>query len=519
MPLTKVKGSVWDGVDNGQVVSVMDFGAIGDGSTDDTAAIQAALNSLGVSGGRVSVPQNFRCIVSSLSIPQNCVLEGFVFPSQDEGNDFTYDTYWGSALIVSGTITTADGAGIKQLGLISDAIASYTVPASDGAANTLVGSFSGVAITPSGTGCHFSELMVLGFAGVTPVTPVGNRHTFEKIRFDCTNGISIGGGSDVTRIRDCHGWPYLTAELGLSASVNYRSGTAFRIDGNSDRWTISGCYCFGYETGYRVNGTASNLALYNKLYDCTADSGNIGSSGTSRGFYLNGYVGMTDLTLCQATNNDYNIDINTVGANTGSGERLNVTDINQCLFSLPAITFARVAGGRVNFNLTNFVSGSTATSGIDWDSEDGGSVVGCHFEEMFASSDSSVIDFATAAADTNVVRANNYQASTIHADNVFVDNKNVSSHTVQDISGAGAINLTDEITHIVTTGVNAYTLADGYNGQHKYIVMQSDGGTGTLTPSNLGNGTTLTFDDVGDSAHLVFTNGAWYFMGGTATVA
>lgn len=49
--------------------------------------------------------------------------------------------------------------------------------------------------------------------------------------------------------------------------------------------------------------------------------------------------------------------------------------------------------------------------------------------------------------------------------------------------------------------------------------MKTDAGTGTLTPSNLGNGTTITFDDVGDSAHLIFTNSNWYFMGGTATLA
>jgi len=49
--------------------------------------------------------------------------------------------------------------------------------------------------------------------------------------------------------------------------------------------------------------------------------------------------------------------------------------------------------------------------------------------------------------------------------------------------------------------------------------MKTDGGVGTLTPTSLGNGTTLTFDDVGDSAHLYFTNSAWHFMGGTATLA
>ena len=56
-------------------------------------------------------------------------------------------------------------------------------------------------------------------------------------------------------------------------------------------------------------------------------------------------------------------------------------------------------------------------------------------------------------------------------------------------------------------------------GIYKFIVMKTDANDGTLTPDNLGNGTTITFDDVGDSAHLLFTNGSWHFMGGTATLA
>ena len=503
-----------------ETVSITDFGASSSQTEAfNTAAIQSVIDSMGVSGGIVEVPNGFRGAVSSLTINENVYLVGQIYPGQDEGNDFTYETFWGCCLIVSGTITVADGAGIRRLGLISSAVSGYSVPTTDGEANTLVGTFSGVAITPSGTGCILEELMVLGFSGVTPVTPVGNRHMFDKVRFDCTNGITIGGGSDVSRVRDCHGWPYLTAELSLTGSVNYRSGIAFRVEGNSDRWSFQGCYAFGYETSYRVNGTSGNIALYNKFYDCSADSGNIGASGTSRGFYLNGYVGMTDLTLCQATNCDINIEINTVGADIGGGERLNVTDINQCLFSLPNVSFAKVTNGRVNFNLTNFFSGSTATSGIDWDSSDGGSLLGCHFEEMFTSSGSSVIAFASTASDNNVTRLANYQASTIHADNVFVDDKRSTDQvTTQDISGAGAIDLVSAITHIVTTSADAYTLADGYLQQRKVIIMQGDGGDATLTPANFANGTTITFNDVGNSCELIFTNGAWHLIGSQGVV-
>ena len=75
-------------------------------------------------------------------------------------------------------------------------------------------------------------------------------------------------------------------------------------------------------------------------------------------------------------------------------------------------------------------------------------------------------------------------------------------------------------TWIVTTaGTPALTLIDGAEGQDKFLIMKADVGTATLTPSNLGNGSTIVFDDVGDSAHLFFTNGNWYFMGGTATLA
>jgi hypothetical protein len=91
--------------------------------------------------------------------------------------------------------------------------------------------------------------------------------------------------------------------------------------------------------------------------------------------------------------------------------------------------------------------------------------------------------------------------------------------TVQSLSGAGAVDVISSITQVTTTGADALTLADGSEGQWKSIVMIVDGGAGTLTPSNFASGTTITFDDVGDTALLLFTNGSWFFMGGTGTVA
>jgi len=93
------------------------------------------------------------------------------------------------------------------------------------------------------------------------------------------------------------------------------------------------------------------------------------------------------------------------------------------------------------------------------------------------------------------------------------------SDTPQVLSGAGAVDIIATVTHLVTGGADALTLADGTEGQRKIIVVKTDGGEGTLTPTNLGNGSTITFTDAGDAAELFFTNGNWYMVGGNATLA
>ena len=89
----------------------------------------------------------------------------------------------------------------------------------------------------------------------------------------------------------------------------------------------------------------------------------------------------------------------------------------------------------------------------------------------------------------------------------------------QSLSGAGAVDVTSLVTFLTTTGADALTLADGTAGQFKVIVMVVDGGDGTLTPTNLGNGSTLTFDDAGDYAVLVFDGANWWIISSTATLA
>ena len=91
-------------------------------------------------------------------------------------------------------------------------------------------------------------------------------------------------------------------------------------------------------------------------------------------------------------------------------------------------------------------------------------------------------------------------------------------------NGAGSsVALSLDVLHsaIVTTGAQAFSLANGSNGQLKTISMVTDGGDATLTPATLAGGSTITFNDVGDSVVLIYnTTGGWAVLSNNgATVA
>jgi hypothetical protein len=91
----------------------------------------------------------------------------------------------------------------------------------------------------------------------------------------------------------------------------------------------------------------------------------------------------------------------------------------------------------------------------------------------------------------------------------------VMSQAVQSISGSGALvaNVSSAQTNITTTGAATVSLADGIQGQIKQFFMITDAGDAVLTPSNRGGFSSITFNDVGDSVKLQFTNSKWFIVG------
>jgi hypothetical protein len=90
----------------------------------------------------------------------------------------------------------------------------------------------------------------------------------------------------------------------------------------------------------------------------------------------------------------------------------------------------------------------------------------------------------------------------------------------QTLSGAGAVNLTDMLTSLTTTGATqALTLANGTLGQIKIISHVVDGGSAVLTPTTKIGFSTITFTAVGDSAMLIYTVSGWDIVSLNGAVA
>ena len=85
---------------------------------------------------------------------------------------------------------------------------------------------------------------------------------------------------------------------------------------------------------------------------------------------------------------------------------------------------------------------------------------------------------------------------------------------VQSLSGAGAVNITDMMTSLTTTGASqALTLANGTAGQIKIITHTVDGGSAILTPTTKIGFSTVTFTAVGDSVSLIYSSAGWAITG------
>lgn len=157
------------------MLNVKDFGAIGDGVTDDTAPIQAALDAAGA--GRVRFPSG-EYLVTSLTVPSGCNLTG--------------DGFQASRLVRRTDTTILHAAGaVKQVGEMPDI---YGVVVADLAIyNGLPYSTAPLVKLTGATACQFDRVKLESYSDGAPLLEALQ---LWDSRFN--NVMFHGGGSNVT---------------------------------------------------------------------------------------------------------------------------------------------------------------------------------------------------------------------------------------------------------------------------------------------------------------------------------
>lgn len=291
-------------------VSAVDFGAVGDGVTDDTAAILAACASLGATGGTVRIPRGIKCLIdNNLTIPVSVSLGGpHNFVGSPGNNASAPYGNLGGVLIVNSTktITLSSGAGIKGLLLYRKGM---TFPAADASA------FAGTCITNGGDDTFVSHSMILGFAQAF-TSNAFQRPRIDHLYHDNTAGILIQACFDIPRVMNCHAWPFATIATGAAAAKDTRTGAAYRSTTGGDWNKFTDCFSWGYLNGFIVDGCNSVT-----LKGCGAD--HLGGVANSIGFLVINSSQDTRLIGCQAAAQDTGYSISTA---TGLHTQMNGCD-------------------------------------------------------------------------------------------------------------------------------------------------------------------------------------------------
>lgn len=297
MGLTKVTYSMIDGA----VVNVLDFGVVGDGVTNDTTAVQNALDSLGETGGIVFIPRNLKVLLDAdITIPDNVSL---TFDKGVRGITYTPNIdlpKWGhiilnrSATIKMKSNSQLVGALILPKDFVWNDTSAGVTANWTGTAVTLLNNESDQLI---------EECLIIGFdygisSGAATRT---DRVTIHSTTIDCKNGIYIKNSYDVLYIDECRSWPYGT--LNSTVEPNYaqwdRPGSFVFLDGPVNDWSkVTNCFAYKYKYGYRVSDAGSVTFL-----NCSID-GFQTSVDSSIGFVIENNCYDIRLIGCQAAAKD-----------------------------------------------------------------------------------------------------------------------------------------------------------------------------------------------------------------------
>ncbi len=479
-------------------VDVRAFGAIGDGVTDDTTAIQAAID---------SVPNQAFVTVIYFSPGKFSISDTLLIRS-------------GQRLVLYGApaITGSDSTEILMTDSDKDMINAST-------ALTNVFSMAGIQLTGAGQGTGTGNGLVLGntgkvafdsrivgcwFAGVPDkciyIKRAAGYHIYAN-GFDVgVYGIYIEDGKIQNALSESELLITNNRFFGLNkAGVFIAKGKNIqvslnRFDQNGENNATSG--------GVVINNSSTenrNIIITNNGFNENFNDIVILGTADAEG---NPSTGSTNTLIC--SNSSDNVRRSFIHANSADNMAILSNSINNAS-AVPASYGSHVTINVIGTSNGTVINGNVMTK-----------------QDVAAAAPTWGVSLAAGTRNT-IVGDNKLHGATgeiVIASSATMKSFSVIPRVVQILTGAGAVNITDPITHLITASggvaADAITLVDGVEGQEKIIVYKTEtdaGDTSVLTPDNFLDGATITYDVVDQWSKLLFTNGSWRIIINDGTVA
>ena len=244
-------------------LNARDFGAVADGATDDTAAIQRALDEAGKTGARVMLPPGRYLVAGHLVLPESVTLEGsFKAPARTIFNTGTLEKEKGTLLLATAGHGDPDARPFIQLHRNST-LAGLAVFYPNQTFPIVEYPWT---IRGAGDNCSIRDVLLVNpYRAVDFGTHPCGRHFISGLYAHALKeGLFVDKCFDVGRIENVHFWPFWKDEARI-LDWTRAHGTAFRF-ARTDWEYVSNSFCIAYAVGFHFTAGADgpgNVVLSN----------------------------------------------------------------------------------------------------------------------------------------------------------------------------------------------------------------------------------------------------------------